>query len=403
MGKKLMTACLSLVILLFSSNITYSEDYMTGTFFYRNVVVNGTDIVNYNLQYPFFIYNDNMYIPLSEDIGNVFGFTLNADKDRNVVEVIKTDSTKENLTNNWTKNQGQDIALKVWQDVEVRFLEETIDKISKDMVVHTVGGNIDEFLDWEREHAYDSQIEPEENVSNEDNSQIKVEKNEINQDNSRTDFIIEEIDLGNLPVLTKGSYVFLPIKAFKNSEIFKWGTYFNQDFGVCISTETGVNPESFYREAEAIYNKGLTEYILKYNKIISPYEANKLVFYFKRAAKVNNIDEKIIMAMAHRESTFNHGAISRGGARGMMQLMPRTGSSFGMTLEQMLDAKLSINAGASLVRAGLDRFGTIEKSLSSYNQGSSRVAKGRYSTRYANKILGTYNKMQEFLKVNGYL
>ncbi len=401
MIKKTMTLFLSLIILAFSSWSIYAEDYMTGQFFYRTVVVNGNDITNYNLENPIFTYQNNTYIPLSKGMGQVLGFDFKIDLAENSLELIKIEPTQNNIKNNWVKNEGENLKLKVVPNFEVTVKDETAEPTEIELIEQnsftiedTIVGNLEEVL--EEQEAYLKSKEDEEKGKN-------TEDKEQQKNLKIKEPIVETIDLGNLPILAKNEYFYLPIKVFKDSEIFHWSVYYESDFGVCIGT-LGEDAKSYYRESEARYNKGLRDYILKYNTVLTKTAAEKLVFQFKRAGEINNLDEKLLMAVAHRESTFNVGAISRGGARGIMQLMPRTGANFGLTQKEMLKGRLSINAGASMVRAGLNKFnGNREKALSSYNQGSYRVAKGNYSRRYANRVTKTYNNLNSFLKVNGYI
>jgi len=46
--------------------------------------------------------------------------------------------------------------------------------------------------------------------------------------------------------------------------------------------------------------------------------------------------------------------------------------------------------------------GDLTKGFSAYNQGSVRVNRGTYSTRYANRIIDTVNGIDSYLTSNGY-
>jgi hypothetical protein len=46
--------------------------------------------------------------------------------------------------------------------------------------------------------------------------------------------------------------------------------------------------------------------------------------------------------------------------------------------------------------------GDLVKGFSAYNQGSVAVNRGSFSTRYANRIIGTINGINSYLTSNGY-
>jgi soluble lytic murein transglycosylase-like protein len=87
----------------------------------------------------------------------------------------------------------------------------------------------------------------------------------------------------------------------------------------------------------------------------------------------------------------------------MMQVMPSTGARYGLSKEQLLDAETSINFGAMYLSERIAAYnGDLVKGFSAYNQGSVAVNRGSYSTRYANRIIGTINGINSYLTSNGY-
>ncbi|MGP1570461.1 MAG: hypothetical protein ACTTH0_06020, partial [Eubacteriales bacterium] len=67
MSKKLITVLISLTILLFSGVCVYGNHEVEGTFFYRDLSLNGVKVSNYNLKSPIFIYNNATYVPLGRE------------------------------------------------------------------------------------------------------------------------------------------------------------------------------------------------------------------------------------------------------------------------------------------------------------------------------------------------
>lgn len=62
MAKKLLSVWLSLTILIFSSISIYADEVIQGDFFLKNIVINGENIVNYELSNPFLMHNDRLYV-----------------------------------------------------------------------------------------------------------------------------------------------------------------------------------------------------------------------------------------------------------------------------------------------------------------------------------------------------
>ena len=95
---------------------------------------------------------------------------------------------------------------------------------------------------------------------------------------------------------------------------------------------------------------------------------------FAGAAKEIGINENFLKAVAKAESGFDPDAESGCGAQGIMQLMPFTSESYGVT--DPFDAKQNIYAGAQLLSELLDNYnGNATLALAAYNAGSGSVQK----------------------------
>jgi soluble lytic murein transglycosylase-like protein len=94
----------------------------------------------------------------------------------------------------------------------------------------------------------------------------------------------------------------------------------------------------------------------------------------KKAAERYEIDPALVKAIIMAESNYNPRAISKMGARGLMQLMPATAEALGV--EDCFNPEHNIHAGVRYFRQLLDRFdGNIEFALAAYNAGSRKVRK----------------------------
>lgn len=113
------------------------------------------------------------------------------------------------------------------------------------------------------------------------------------------------------------------------------------------------------------------------------------------ASRAAAVDPKLVKSVMLIESAFNPGAISRKGARGLMQLMPDTAVQYGV--RNAFDPIENVGGGARHLAYLLALYGgNVEKSLAAYNAGEAAVA--RYGgippyneTRlYVNKGLTAY-------------
>ena len=90
------------------------------------------------------------------------------------------------------------------------------------------------------------------------------------------------------------------------------------------------------------------------------------------------LDSNLIFAMIKVESGFNEKAISRAGAKGLMQITDRTGEyiaeKLGVKEYDLLDAKTNVAFGSYYIRYLLERFEKIEVALAAYNAGEGTVS-----------------------------
>ena len=93
---------------------------------------------------------------------------------------------------------------------------------------------------------------------------------------------------------------------------------------------------------------------------------------FDEAANTYGVSSTLLKSIARAESNFNTSAVSSAGAVGIMQLMPATAASLGVT--DSYDAYQNIMGGANLISQLLARYNG-DTSLAAYNAGSANVDK----------------------------
>jgi hypothetical protein len=83
------------------------------------------------------------------------------------------------------------------------------------------------------------------------------------------------------------------------------------------------------------------------------------------------LDPALLAAVAKAESGFNPWAVSRAGAKGLMQLMDSTAAAMGVS--DPFDPFQNLDGGARYLRSLLDRFGDPLMALAAYNAGPGAV------------------------------
>ncbi len=120
---------------------------------------------------------------------------------------------------------------------------------------------------------------------------------------------------------------------------------------------------------------------------------------FLEAAGDNGLPAELLKAVAVAESRMNPAAVSPAGARGLMQLIPSTAQSLGVT--DPFDANQSIDGGATYLARQLARFGSNELALAAYNAGPRNVEKHGgippfEETRvYVARVMGLYEHFRD--------
>ena len=95
--------------------------------------------------------------------------------------------------------------------------------------------------------------------------------------------------------------------------------------------------------------------------------------WIDEAAEETRIDSTVIASVIRAESGGDPKAVSKAGAKGLMQLVDGTAGD--LNVSDVFDPKENIKAGSRYLRQMLDRFGDLDTALAAYNAGPGNVDK----------------------------
>lgn len=107
------------------------------------------------------------------------------------------------------------------------------------------------------------------------------------------------------------------------------------------------------------------------------------------------VDPALVRAVIQTESNWNSTAVSRRGARGLMQLGPGTAQELGVS--NAFDPKQNLDGGVRYLHSLLERYnGDLDKALAAYNAGPHAVDRAggipqyRETRDYVQKVTDSY-------------
>jgi len=121
-------------------------------------------------------------------------------------------------------------------------------------------------------------------------------------------------------------------------------------------------------------------------KIKNTKERLQLLRHIHYEAKRAKLSPQIVLALIQVESNFDEYAISRVGARGLMQIMPFWLKEIGKTDDNLFNIRTNLRFGCTILRYYLDKEkGNITRALARYNG-----SLGSY--RYTTKVFSALDK-----------
>ena len=175
--------------------------------------------------------------------------------------------------------------------------------------------------------------------------------------------------------------------------------FFEQN-GINIELCSSTAPQSAAVNNTVAYSgssAGISSDTNTYNAAVSGLSCSaQLDAIFNEAASKYGVDAKFLKAIAKCESDFSTECTSHSGAMGIMQLMPQTAASLGVT--NAYDPYQNIMGGARYISEKLTKYnGDKSLALAAYNAGSGNVAKYggippfKETQNYVAKVMAYYN------------
>jgi hypothetical protein len=121
-----------------------------------------------------------------------------------------------------------------------------------------------------------------------------------------------------------------------------------------------------------------------------------------------DLDFRIVLAIADKESEFNPGAVGKSGEIGLMQIMPSTAElvvrRLGLeytppamakngtyaSLGSLADPKFNVRVGTAYLRWQIQRYGFNATALRAYNRNPDKATENRPGDRYAEDVSFRY-------------
>ena len=183
----------------------------------------------------------------------------------------------------------------------------------------------------------------------------------VNRDTMITEDLIAMVSEGKIPLTVVDSDIAMINKTYYNDLDINMPLSFEQRSGWAVAPDKKWLGDSINAWLNTDVNRGKQARLLKrYFELSKNEPGNRFVstagrvspfdHLFKRYAGKYDWDWKLLASQAYVESKYDSTAVSWAGARGLMQIMPRTAKGYGQTAKSVMKKDIAVETSLKLLR-----------------------------------------------------
>ena len=187
------------------------------------------------------------------------------------------------------------------------------------------------------------------------------------------------------------------------AQLINYVNNFNRKVSAPETAAQNPTPTKF----QDVLNESINDNAYRFRETGNP---NKVVFgsreeindIISEISSKHGVNDKLVRALIRQESGFNPTIVSKAGATGLMQLMPATAQSLGVT--DAKDPVQNVDGGVRYLKSLMKKYnGNLILSLAAYNAGPGAVDKYGGVPPYKETQNNVKNILANYLKKSGYV